>query len=460
MQEGFLTEAILILVLTLANALFAASEIALVSARKGRLEALAAQGNRGATAALQLAEDPSRLLSTVQVGITVFSTFAAVFGGAGISRSLERTLLAIPAVAPYAVALAPAIVAVVISYVSLIIGELVPKRLALQNAEGVAALVAPLMRWLARFTGPIVTFLSFSTDLVLTLLGRRNVAETPVTEDDILALVSEGAEDGTVEADEQELIRNVFTLTDRTVRSLMTPRTQIVAADIELPFAEVLALITEHGYSRIPVYAESLDHILGILYVKDLLRASVNQQQVDILPLLRDPLHVLESQRAAAAFQVLKQRRSALAIVLDEYGQVAGVISVEDILEELVGDIADEYDDVDESFIRREDGSYLIDGLLPFAATHERLHLPSADELTRTHGFETMAGFILALLGRIPSAGDKIVWHSFSFEVVDMDGRRIDKILVTPPPSTIDQNVAILAASAAPIEHRRSPQRH
>jgi putative hemolysin len=450
MPEGILFESILILVLILANGFFAASEIAVVSSRKGRLEQQAAQGSVGAEAALKLADDPSRFLSTVQVGITVFGTFASVFGGAGVGRVLQEYLRSVPALAPYAAALAPAIVALAISYLSLIVGELVPKRLALQNAEGIASFVAPFMRRLARVASPIVSFLTFSTELVLRLLGRGNVAEQPVTEDDIMALVREGAAGGTVDEAEGELIRNVFTFTDRPVRTVMTPRTQIVALDIDTPMPEVLGLIAESGYSRIPVYEGSLDHILGILYVKDLLPAWNDPTAVELRTLLRPPLHVLESQRASAVFQFLKQRRSALALVLDEYGQVAGVVTLEDLLEELVGDISDEYDDADAAIVRLEDGSHLADGLIPFSDAQERLQLPAAaEELLRDHGFATLAGFVLALLGRIPAPGDSVRWEGYTFQVMDMDGRRIDKILVRHPSvHGDDQTRGVLATSA------------
>ncbi|HMO56219.1 MAG TPA: hemolysin family protein [Roseiflexaceae bacterium] len=434
MLENNLTEILIILILILANGFFAASEIAVVSSRKGRLEQQVASGRAGAQAALRLADNPSRFLSTVQVGITVFGTFAAVFGGAGLAAQIGGVLATVPILAPYAAGLGATVVALSISYLSLIIGELVPKRIALQNAESIASFVAPFMEGVARIAAPVVSFLTFSTEVVLRLLGRRNLADAPVTEDDIMALVREGAAEGTVAAAEQDLITNVFTLSDRTVRSIMTPRTQIVAVEINTPLVDALRLITDSGYSRLPVYQESLDHVVGMLYVKDMLHALADPAAVELRTLVRPPIYVLESQRAAAAFQQLKQRRSALAIVLDEYGQVAGVVSVEDILEELVGDIEDEYDDADESFVRREDGSYLVDGLLPFVDFQQRLPLPEVEELVREHGFETLAGFMLAILGHIPSVGAVIRWHGYTFEVVDMDGRRIDRILIIPPP--------------------------
>ncbi|HEX9371807.1 MAG TPA: hemolysin family protein [Roseiflexaceae bacterium] len=449
MWSSLLVEVLLIVVLMLANGFFAASEIAIVSARKGRLEQRAEQGSRGAAAALELAENPNRFLSTVQVGITVIGTFAAAFGGANLAEPIQALLNGVPALAPFAEHISLAIVVLLISYLSLILGELVPKRLALQSAEGVSVAIAPLMRGLSRLASPIVSFLTGSTELVLRLLGRHQIAETPVTEDDIIALVREGAEEGTVEAAEQELIANVFSVADRTVRSLMTPRTQIVAVALDTPLAEALSKIAESGYSRVPVYEDSLDRIAGILYIKDLLQSWGRPETPELKSLLRPPLYLLESQRALVAFQQLKQQRGGQAIVIDEYGQVAGLITLEDILEEMVGDIADEYDEVGESIVRRDDGSYLIDGLLSFADVQERLGLPEVTELTHGQDFETVAGFVLALLGRIPRAGERVQWQGYTFEVVDMDGRRIDKVLLQPPPQPAGaQSEGVLASGA------------
>ncbi len=382
MLGSLVVEAVIILMLTLANGFFAASEIAVVSARKGRLAQQAEAGRRGAAVALELAESPNRFLSTVQVGITLIGTFAAAFGGASIAEALETLFAATPTLAPYASSIALGIVVIAISYLSLILGELVPKRLALQNAEGVAAFVAPAMRRLARLATPVVWFLTVSTELVLRLLGRHNVPETPITEDDVLALVREGAEDGTLEEAEEDLISNVFSFTERTVRSLMTPRTRIVAVAADTPFEEVLRVVTDAGFSRIPVYQDTLDQIVGILHVKDLLPAWGRSETVDLRALLRPPLYVLESQRAVVALEQFKQHRSTLAMVLDEYGQIAGLVSMADMLEEVVGDIPDEYDQADEAIVQREDGSYLVDGLLPFIDLQERLDLPPSSPVT------------------------------------------------------------------------------
>lgn len=449
-MSSILVELAIIVALTLANGFFAASEIAIVSSRKSRLEQQAQAGSQGAAAAIELAEQPNRFLSTVQVGITVISTLAAAFGGARLADEVAPLLGTVPALAPYAASIALGLVVLLISYLSLILGELVPKRLALQSAERVSAVVAPAMRALARFARPIVWFLTTSTELVLRLLGRNDVAEEPVTEDDIIALVREGAQEGTVEESESLLIANVFALTDRTVRSVMTPRTEATAIAVDTPLPEVLRVVTEAGYTRIPVYEGSLDHVIGILFVKDLLPMWGRTERLDLRALLRPPLYVLESQRAVVAFQHLKQQRAGMGIVVDEYGQVAGLVTLEDILEQVVGDIADEYDEDGESIVRREDGSYLVDGLLSFADLQARLRLPSVTELEQGQDFETVAGFVLALLGHIPRAGDKIAWQGYLFEVVDMDGRRIDKILLRPPHEQLsaEQSERALASGA------------
>jgi putative hemolysin len=445
MVEELLFEIVIILVLILANGFFAASEIAVVSARKGRLEQQAQAGGQGATMALELAENPNHFLSTVQVGISLIGTFAAAFGGASIAEILETNLATIPQLAPYAGTIALGVVVLAITYLSLILGELVPKRLALQNAEGIASFVAPVMRRLAQVAAPIVSFLTFSTELVLRLLRRHNVPESPITEDDIIALVREGAEGGTVEATEEDFITSVFTFSDRTVRSLMTPRPQIVAIESETSLADVLRVISESGYSRIPVYKDTLEHILGILHVKDLVRVWGQSETINLQPLLRPVFYVIENQRAVVALQQLKQASMAIAIVSDEYGQVAGLITLEDMIEELVGDIGGETESG--AIQQRKDGSYLVDGMLSYGDLQEQLPIPNLAELARRYNFETVAGLTLVLLNHIPKAGAIVNWQGYTFEVVDMDGQRIDKLLITPPHlSTQQQTEAVLAS--------------
>jgi putative hemolysin len=450
MSSGILVEIAIVLMLIIANGVFAAAEIAIVSARKGRLVQEAEHGRHGAQVALALAENPTHFLSTVQVGITLISTLAAAFGGARMAQVVAEALQGVPVLAPYAHSIALGLVVIVLSYVSLIIGELVPKRLALQSAERVAIRLAPLMRFLGRITGPVVRFLTFSAELVLRLLGRHDVKETPVTEDDVMALVREGTEEGTLDAAEANLISSVFSFTERLVRGLMTPRTQVVAVEVSRPFDEVLQVVTGSGYSRIPVYQETLDDVVGILDVHNLLRAMGESPAPDLRALLRPPMYIPETRRAVIAFQQLKQQRSGMAMVIDEYGQIAGLITMEDILEELVGDIGDAGQPAEEAIVRRADGTYLVDGLLPFVDLQKHLHLPNAEEVTEAHDFETVAGFMIALLGRMPQVADTVEWQHYTFEVIDMDGHRIDKILLRQPSVQADeQTEGILAQRAA-----------
>jgi putative hemolysin len=431
-------ELLLLLALIIANGFFAASEIAIVSAREARLQQQAEDGKRGARTALELAADPSRFLAAVQVGITLVSTFAAAFSGERLATPLSLVLASLPFVGGYAYPLAFAIVVLAISYLSLIIGELVPKSLALQQAEATARFAAPIMAFIARIASPVVSFLTLSSELVLRLLGRATPPDESVTEDDVLAMVRAGAESGALEEEEQNFISGVFSFTDQTVGAVMTPRTEIFALASDTPLHEAIAGIAEAGFSRVPIYDGSIETIMGVLHARDLLRFCIGSPpaQGDTLArlgeLLRPPLVLIESQRAPAAFKQLQAAQVHLAIVLDEYGQIAGVASLEDFLEELVGEIDDEHDVASRYVVRRDDGSFLVDGRLAFSEAQRALALPPLDPEFDT-GFNTVAGFTLALFGRLPVAGDTVQWQGFTIEVVDMDGHRIDKLLVRPP---------------------------
>jgi putative hemolysin len=449
----------IIVLLTIGNGFFAASEIAIVSARRGRLQQRAEAGSTGAREALMLADDPNRFLATVQVGITVIGTFAAAFGGDALSEPLAELLA--PLVGQTAApSVALGLVVVLISYLSLILGELVPKRLALQHAEAMAVFMAPIMRRVSRLAAPVVWFLTVSTQAVLRLLGRANQVEEPITEEDVLSLVREGAEGGTVAPVEQEMIERVFDFTDAMVRAIMTPRTAIVAVDVETPLAEAIRLIVDSGYSRLPVYRGTIDTIEGIVVAKDLLRETQRQDSqnpASLQELIRPPVFVLEHQRIGAVLQHLKQERTRLALVLDEYGQVDGLVTADDILEELTGDIPDEYDEVEAQIVRRPDGSFLVDGLMAYADAESRIGLPPREQLQDLPAFETMAGLALALLGHIPTAGETATIEGWILEVVDMDGVRIDKLLVRrePQPNDRAQTEGSLAIGAVlpPPEH-------
>jgi putative hemolysin len=425
-------EIVVLLILILANGFFAASEIAVVSARHARLQQQIDAGSKSAQQALDLAENPDRFLSTVQVGITLISTLTAALGGASMSAPLARWLASFPVLAPYANTLALAIVVVLITYFSLLLGELVPKRLALQSAERFATFAAPFMTGLAKVARPIVALLSGSTNLVLNILGQNRSSRQEVTEEDIVYLTHEGTESGNVESAEEEFIRRIFHFTDRSVSSVMTPRTEVAAIEAGTPLTEVIETFMSSGYSRLPLYERSLDNVIGVLYAKDLLQARASGEDVDLRSLARAPFFVSEYQHVDDLLAIFRRKGVHMAIVIDEYSQVIGVATLEDVLEELVGEIQDEYDVPEEGeFVRREDGSWLVDAMVDQEQARERIGMQPLPANERGD-YHTLAGMVLAHLGHIPKAGDSVTIGDFVFEVVDMDGRRIDKVLIRP----------------------------
>lgn len=439
-MTGTILEIAITLALIIANGLFSGSEIAVVSARRSRLQRRADTGNRGAREAIELAEHPDRFLAAVQIGITLISTLAAAFGGARISEALAAGLRGIPALAPVADTLAFVLVVGLITYFSLVLGELVPKRYALRHADGLAARVAPFMAGLSRFAAPVIALLSASSNLVLRLLGQHGSGEMPITEEDILYLTNEGTSSGTVAAGEAQFIRRAFRFTDRVVRQIMTPRAEIVAVDATVPVADAIQRILASGYSRVPLYAQTLDDMLGILHVKDLLRAreeTVSDEEINLRALARPAIFVLEHQHAADILPLLQRQGTHMTLVSDEYGQVTGLLTLEDVLEELVGEITDEYDVGEardhQAVIRRPDGTWLVDGAEAYESVREQVGglLPPVPDEERGE-YTSLAGIVLARLGRIPKAGESVRVGDAVLEVLDMDGRRIDKVLIRP----------------------------
>lgn len=420
--------------LIVANGFFSGSEIAIVSARKSRLQRRIDVGERGARQAMELTEQPERFLATVQVGITLISTLAAAFGGARISEALASYLRLAPVLAGVADTLAFAIVVTLITYLSLVIGELVPKRLALRHADVIAVRVAPAMAWLAWAARPVIALLSASSNVVLRALGQRRSEANPITEEDILYLANEATTSGTVEAEEAQLIRRVFRFTDRTVRQVMTPRAEIVAVDVATPGAEAIKQILDAGPSRVPVYEGMLDQVVGVVHVKDLLREreTVDDDAIDLRRIVRKPVFVLEHQHVADLLPRFQREGTHLALVSDEHGQISGLLTLEDVLEELVGEIADEYD-VSEApgVVRRADGTWLVDGTEAYESVREQVGLPPVPPQERGE-YTTLAGLVLTRLGHIPVAGESVQVGDAVLEVLDMDGRRIDKVLIRP----------------------------
>jgi putative hemolysin len=421
----------IIVLLILLNGLFAMAETALVSSRKARLRQRAKEGNKGARAALELADSPNRFLSTVQIGISLIGVLAGAFGGATIAEPLAVSLRAVvPVLAPYAGPIAFGTVVVGITYLSLILGELVPKRLALNGAEVVASRVAGPMRLLSMITSPVVWFLSVSTETVLRLLRVRHPAESPVTEQEVEILMEEGARAGVFEDEERDLVRSALQLDDRPVRELMTPRPKVVWLDADDPPEEIRRLVAESRHSYFPVARGDLDDLLGIASVKDAWVRQASGQPADLLGSLRPSPFVAEGAPATDALETFKRSGLPLALVIDERGHIEGLITLSDVLEALVGDVPEEDEPTEEAIVRREDGSWLVDGLLAAEELKERLGLKELPREEKAE-YQTVGGMVMDTLGRVPAEGDRFAWEGYSFEVLDMDGRRVDKVLAS-----------------------------
>jgi putative hemolysin len=422
----------IIVLLILLNGLFAMAETALVSSRKARLRQRAEEGNKGARAALELAQTPNRFLSTVQIGISLIGVLAGAFGGATIAEPLAGALRAVvPVLAPYAGPIAFGTVVVGITYLSLILGELVPKRLALNGAEVVASRVAGPMRLISVVTSPAVWFLSASTDAVLRLLRVRSTPESPVSEQEVEILMEEGARAGVFEEEERDLVQRALGLDDRPVRELMTPRPEVVWLDADGPQEEVLREAREAGHSYFPVARGDLDDLLGITSVKDTWARQASGEPADMLGSLQLAPLVPEGAPATDALVAFKRFSLPAALVIDARGHIEGLVTLTDILEALVGQVPDEVEPAEEAIVRREDGSWLVDGLLAAEDMKERLGLSRLPREEKAD-YQTVGGMVMDALGRVPAPGDRFEWEGYYFEVVDMDGRRVDKVLMAP----------------------------
>jgi putative hemolysin len=433
-MNSVVVEILFVLILIIANGVFAMSEIAVVSARKARLQQWAEAGDTKARIALRLASDPGRFLATVQIGITLIGIFAGAFGGATIAEKLAAWLDQFPAIAPYSNALGLGIVVVIITYLSLVIGELAPKQLALNSPERIATNIAGPMRFLAKVTAPVVRLLSASTDTVVRLLGVRPSDEPLVTEEEIQLLIAQGTQAGAFEEAEQEMVERVFQLGDQEARELMTPRTQIVWLDLESSLEENLTTIIDSVYSRFPVCRDGLDNVVGIVQVKDLFTRSAIGESVELAQFLHQPLVIHESTKALRVLELFKQSTPHLALVVDEYGVVQGLVTLNDILEAIVGYIPSSDEPEEPQIIQRDDGSWLLDGMLDIDEFKELFELEELPDAERG-GYQSLGGFIITWLGRIPTSGSHFEWNKLRFEVVDMDGNRVDKVLVSPQSS-------------------------
>ncbi len=424
-------EILIIVVLIIANGIFALAEIAVVSARKARLQQMANEGNAGARAALELARDSSRFLSTIQIGITLVGILAGAFGGATVGRKLATLLAGVPWLAPYSQVLGFTIVVMAITYLSLVLGELVPKQIALHSPERLASQVSLPMRLLSILAFPAERVLSLSTQAVLWALRIKPTLEPPVTEEEIRILVREGTYAGVFEQAEQQMVERVLRLGDQRVDQLMTPRTDIVTLDLEDSPEETRRRIVESGYSHFPVTRGGVDEIVGLVDARDLLAQSLASGTIDIAAALEPSIFVPQNMRALQLLEMFKGTRVPAALVIDDLGDIEGLVTVTDVLEAVVGDLPAGNGEVELQAVQREDGSWLLDGTLPVDDFKQLFNIPALPE-EDVGKYHTLAGFVMKRMGRVPAVADHFHWGGFYFEVVDMDHNRIDKVLVKP----------------------------
>ncbi len=419
-------EIVIIFGLILLNGVFAMAEIALVSARRARLEAQANKGDAKAKEALQLSNHPDKFISTVQIGITLIGILNGIFSGESIRGNVVNFLNQFEFIKPYSNSAATVIVVIIITYFSLVLGELVPKRIGLSNPEAIAKTLAAPMRIVTYITYPFIWLLSISSNLIIKLFNIRR-KDTGVTEEEIKAIISEGTEQGTIEEAEQEIIERVFHLGDRNITSLMTHRSDIIWLDINSSVEEIKNLTDDLVHSIYPVCDGNVDNVQGVISLKDVFRV---QKETLLKDVMKPAFYVPENNSAYQVLEKFKQRKTHYAFIVDEYGTLQGIITLNDILEAIVGDISEPYEE-DYEILKRDDGTYLIDAQIPyydFLSYFNKTHWLDEGEQEQ---FDTLAGFILHHMERIPATGDKMKFRGFSFEIVDMDGHRIDKLLVT-----------------------------
>ncbi len=427
---------VVILLLVLVNGVFVMAEMAVVSSRKPRLQQWANEGSAAAQAALDLSSNPDRFLATTQIGITLIAILTGALGERTLANYVASRLDLAQSLAPYRETIAFGIVVIVITYVSLVFGELVPKRLALHNPERIASAMAKLMHVLSRLGGPAVRFLGASTRMILRIFHLRPTEEPPVTEEEIKVMMEQGTEAGVFEEAEHDIVKSIFKLGDRAVSALMKPRRDVVWLDIDDPFTENQRKLASSLYSRFPVAHGSLDNVLGIVQTKDLLTRCLAGSRMDLKDNLRPPLFVPEGLPALRLLEMFKTSRTHMALVVDEYGGVEGLVTLNDILEDLVGDVASVDMPEERQVYQRPDGSWLIDGKLQVDGLKEALNLSTLPE-EESGSYQTLGGLVMLQVGRVPVTGDTFEALGYRFEVVDMDGKRVDKVLVTKLPENL-----------------------
>ena len=426
-------EIIIVLLLIVINGIFAMAEIAIISAKKSRLQQLANEGNSRAQAALDISKSPIRFLSTVQIGITLVGIFAGVFGGATIAEDLAKYINTIPLLAPYAQFLALTIVVSSITYLSLVVGELVPKRIALSSPEKIAVFMARPMNKVSMLTSPVVWLLSTSTDTILRIIGIKDRITPVITDEEIKMLLREGTQTGAFELAEKDIVERTMRLSDKKVNSLMTPRKEIVWLDIDSPFKVIRNKITKKPHAHFPVCRDSLDKVVGVIRTENVLVDFLAEEKINLKKLLLKPLFIPESMDGLKVLELFKKSGIHMALVADEYGNTQGLISLADILEEIVGDIPTINELDEEEIIKRDNGTFLVDGLVSVEELKEHFSIKKLPG-EKTGEYHTVGGFVTNKIGRIPVTGDNFEIGNFTFEVMDMDGNRVDKILIIPIP--------------------------
>ncbi|MEW6593688.1 MAG: hemolysin family protein [Thermodesulfobacteriota bacterium] len=427
----------LLIGLILLNGVFAMSEIAVVTARRNRLSRLAEAGDSSAARALRLAEEPTQFLSTIQIGITAIGVLNGIVGEALFAESFALWLQGLGLNQQISSAGATALVVVVITYFSIVVGELVPKRIAQFNAEGIARVVARPISALAMLSRPFVALLSFSTDGVLRLFGKKELGSANLTEEDIHAMLAEGSETGVIEKQEHAMVRNVFRLDERQIASLMTPRSEIVYLDIEQPLAESFDRLIQSDHSRFPVCRGGLDEVLGVITTKRVLQQTLQDGLTDLAEHLQPCVYVPESLTGMKLLEQFRESGVQMVFVVDEYGEILGLITLQDVLEALAGEFKPR-DPEDVWAVQRGDGTWLLDGLMPIPELKDRLGLKAVPEEEKGR-YHTLSGMMMWLIGQLPRTADIVEWEGWRLEVVDMDGKRIDKVLAAPLPPLAGQ---------------------
>ncbi|MGF6272468.1 putative hemolysin [Massilia sp. UYP11] len=440
-----MSDILIILVLILLNGVFAMSELALVSAKRMRLERRAEEGSRGARTAIALADNPSHFLSTVQVGITLIGIFTGAFGEASLVSRLTPQIETVTVLAPYAYEIALFIVVLAITFVSIVLGELVPKRIAMRHPETMATLIAPPLNMLSLIMSPFVKVLSLTTEAIVRLFGIHDAKEDAPTEEDITGMFKEGTDAGLFEKTEYDIVSRALRLDDRHLKALMTPRVDLVMIDLDAERRDILELISCHSYSRFPVYRGDRAQILGYVKVRDLLVQAVRHgslEAINIEHAVSDVLFVPETVSAMVLLELFKKNRAELALIVDEYGDIQGMVTLSDVMSALVGDVTVIGEENDPDAVQRQDGSWLIDGGVDLDRFRDLMNTDVRFPDEGTGAYHTLAGFVLYHFGYIPKTSEFFEWDGYRIEVVDMDGNRIDRILVQQlpePPPVVDE---------------------